>query len=184
MMLSVTGTMHSTDSALIAKRSLVAPKPFQLKMYKVPSLEPHTTFLPRFINTTEVRSPLWYSDSSSNRRRLMLKTPIVPSPLRCTYTPCLEVVTGSDFNTTEQQGTHSQLPTHQPFTLLWVGFSWPGPQWCHWCNPRGASGPLWLSPSSYPTTKDKTRNIYIKETNKASQKYQVELSRNYTLNQF
>lgn len=32
MMLSVMGAMHSTDSALRAKRSLVAPKPFQLKM--------------------------------------------------------------------------------------------------------------------------------------------------------
>lgn len=32
MMLSVTGRMQSTDSASRAKRSLVAPKPFQLKM--------------------------------------------------------------------------------------------------------------------------------------------------------
>lgn len=30
-MLSVMGTMQSTDSALREKRSLVAPKPFQLK---------------------------------------------------------------------------------------------------------------------------------------------------------
>lgn len=80
-MLFVTGTMQSKDSALTANLSLVAPNPFQLKMYIVPSLEPQTTFFPYFINTTEVRSPLWGSDKSSNRRLLMLKTPIVPSPL-------------------------------------------------------------------------------------------------------
>lgn len=45
-MLSVIGTMQSTDSAWRANRSLVAPNPFQLKMYSVPSLEPHTTFWP------------------------------------------------------------------------------------------------------------------------------------------
>lgn len=57
MMLSVTGTMLSTDSALRAKRSLVAPKPSQLKTYTVPSLEPHATLRPFFISASAVRSP-------------------------------------------------------------------------------------------------------------------------------
>lgn len=37
---------------------------------------------PTFSSTTDVRSPLCGSDSSSKRRLLMLKTPMVPSPLR------------------------------------------------------------------------------------------------------
>lgn len=46
--LSVIGTMQSRDSACTKNRSLVAPNPSQLNMYMVPSLEPQTTFLPRW----------------------------------------------------------------------------------------------------------------------------------------
>lgn len=41
-----------------------------------------TMFRLTFIMQTELRSPFWNSESSSNLRLLMLNTPIVPSPLQ------------------------------------------------------------------------------------------------------